>query len=133
MGEVGAIVPLPSTFIGNKVAAFGPVAGQAPLARVLRTMISGLSGPGDAVVAAARALIDDVRECLGAHDLSTVGLVVSGDHADRAGCVTSALEFLAETPRMRKRQGSCGPWLTAPAIAATPTRGCSFLVRRAWR
>ncbi|MGY4649517.1 IspD/TarI family cytidylyltransferase [Mycobacterium sp. URHB0021] len=95
MGEVGAIVPLPSAFIGNKAAAFGPVAGQAPLARVLRTMISGLSGPGDAVVAAAGALIDDVRQCLGAHDLSAVGLAVSGDHADRAGCVTSALEYLA--------------------------------------
>jgi 2-C-methyl-D-erythritol 4-phosphate cytidylyltransferase len=95
MGEVVAIVPLPSAVAGNKAAAFDPVAGQAPLVRVLRTMISGLSGSGDAVVAAAEALIDDVRECLAVHGLSTVGLAVSDGRADRAGCLTSALEHLA--------------------------------------
>jgi 2-C-methyl-D-erythritol 4-phosphate cytidylyltransferase len=95
MGEVRAIVPLPSAVADNKAAAFSPVAGQAPLVRVLKTMISGLSEPGDAVVATAEALVDDVRECLAAHDLSTVGLAVPGGQADRAGCLTSALEYLA--------------------------------------
>jgi 2-C-methyl-D-erythritol 4-phosphate cytidylyltransferase len=58
-------------------------------------MISGLSEPGDAVVATAEALIDDVRECLAAHDLSAVGVAVSDGQAGRARCLTSGLEFLA--------------------------------------
>jgi 2-C-methyl-D-erythritol 4-phosphate cytidylyltransferase len=90
--ELSAIVPLPTAAAGNRAAVFAPVAGQAPLIRVVRAML-GAAEPRSVVVATAAALVDDVRESLAAHHLS-VGLAVTTGTAGRAQCLASGLEYL---------------------------------------
>jgi 2-C-methyl-D-erythritol 4-phosphate cytidylyltransferase len=90
--ELSAIVPLPTAAAGNRAAVFAPVAGQAPLIRVVRAML-GAAEPRSVVVATAAALVDDVRESLAAHHLS-VGLAVTTGTAGRAQCLAAGLEYL---------------------------------------
>jgi 2-C-methyl-D-erythritol 4-phosphate cytidylyltransferase len=87
---VGAIVPLPISVADNRAAAFTPLAGEAPLIRVLRTMLGAVTEEA-AVVATAESLVDDVREYLAAHGLS-VGVAVAA--GTRAQCLVAGLDYL---------------------------------------
>jgi 2-C-methyl-D-erythritol 4-phosphate cytidylyltransferase len=89
--DLAAIVPLPATFADN--AAFVPLAGEPPLARVAGTML------GAAVVAVAEPHIDAVRESLAAHGLSDVGVAVAEDPGSRAQCLAAGLQYLKDAPR----------------------------------
>ena len=90
---LAAIVPLPATFADNAAAAFAPLAGQAPLARVAATML------GASVVAVAESLADAVRESLAAHGRSDVGVAVAEAPGSRAQCLTAGLRYLKDQPR----------------------------------
>jgi len=91
--DLAAIVPLPTTYVDNAAAAFDPLAGEAPLARVVRTM------RGEAVVATAEPLVGAVRESLAAHGLSAVGVAVAEDPGSRAQCLAAGLQYLKHQPR----------------------------------
>ncbi|HET6736959.1 IspD/TarI family cytidylyltransferase [Mycobacterium sp.] len=89
---VGAIVPLPMTVPDNAAAALTPLAGEAPLVRVLRTMLGVLAEPAAVVVATATPLLDDVRESLAAQGLSAA-VTAAADPGSRAQCLTAGLEY----------------------------------------
>jgi 2-C-methyl-D-erythritol 4-phosphate cytidylyltransferase len=91
--DLAAIVPLPATFADNAAAAFDPLAGEAPLARVVRTM------RGAAVVAVAEPLVGAALECLAAHGLSAVGVAVAEGPGSRAQCLAAGLHYLKDQPR----------------------------------
>jgi 2-C-methyl-D-erythritol 4-phosphate cytidylyltransferase len=91
--DLAAIVPLPATFVDNAAAAFVPLAGEAPLARVVRTM------RGAAVVAVAEPLVGAVRESLAAHGVSAVGVAVAEAPGLRAQCLVAGLRYFTDQPR----------------------------------
>lgn len=91
--DLAAIVPLPVTLVDNVAAALAPLAGEAPLARVVRTM------RGAAVVAVAEPLVDAVRESLAAHGLSAVGVAVAEAPGLRAQCLVAGLRYFTDQPR----------------------------------
>jgi 2-C-methyl-D-erythritol 4-phosphate cytidylyltransferase len=91
--DPAAILPLPAKFVDNAAAAFAPLAGEAPLARVVRAM------RGAAVVAVAGPLVGAVRESLAAHGLSAVGVAVAEDPGARAQCLAAGLHHLKDPPR----------------------------------
>ena len=91
--DLAAILPLPTAFVDNAGAVFGPLAGEAPLARVARTM------RGAAVVAVAEPLIGAVRESLAAHGLSIVGVSVAEEPSARAQCLAAGLHYFKDQPR----------------------------------
>ena len=91
--DLAAIVPLPATFVDNAAAVFAPLAGEAPLVRVARTM------RGAAVVAVAEPLAGAVRESLAAQGLSAVGVAVAENPGSRAQCLAAGLQYLNDTPR----------------------------------
>jgi 2-C-methyl-D-erythritol 4-phosphate cytidylyltransferase len=91
--DLAAIVPLPAMYVDNVAAAVDRLAGEAPLARVVRTM------RGTAVVAVAGPLVDAVRESLAAHGLSAVGVAVAEDPGSRAQCLAAGLDYLKQQPR----------------------------------
>lgn len=91
--DLAAILPLPATFADNAAAAFDPLAGEAPLARVVRTM------RGQAVVAVAEPLVGPVRECLAAHGFSGIVVAVAEDSGSRAHCLVAGLRHLKDRPR----------------------------------
>jgi 2-C-methyl-D-erythritol 4-phosphate cytidylyltransferase len=91
--NIAAIVPLPAALAKNADAIFAPLAGDAPLARVARTM------RGAAVVAAAEPLADIVRETLAAQGLSTVGVAVAESPGSRAHCLAAGQQYLEHTAR----------------------------------
>jgi 2-C-methyl-D-erythritol 4-phosphate cytidylyltransferase len=93
VGDLSALLPLPIAVADNKAAAFAPVAGQAPLVRVVRAMLGAAAEPTSVIVATADALVDDVRETLAAHHLS-VGVAVATGSATRAQCLLAGLEYL---------------------------------------
>jgi 2-C-methyl-D-erythritol 4-phosphate cytidylyltransferase len=88
--DLAGILPLPQTFAD---AAFAPLAGEAPVVRVARTML------GAAVIAVAEPLADTVRETLAAHGLSAVVVAVAEDPGSRAQCLSAGLEYLNDPPR----------------------------------
>jgi 2-C-methyl-D-erythritol 4-phosphate cytidylyltransferase len=89
-GELAAILPLPVTLADN---AFTPLAGQAPLVRVARTML------GAAVVAAAAPMVDRVRETLATQGLSAVDVATVEDPGSRAQCLVAGLRHLHDSSR----------------------------------
>jgi 2-C-methyl-D-erythritol 4-phosphate cytidylyltransferase len=91
--NIAAIVPLQATYAETPGAVFAPLAGEAPLARVARTML------GAAVVAVAEPLADGVRETIAAQGLSTIGIAVAENPGSRAQCVAAALRYLNDTSR----------------------------------
>jgi 2-C-methyl-D-erythritol 4-phosphate cytidylyltransferase len=91
--DLAAILPLSDTFADNADAAFAPLAGEAPVVRVARTML------GAAVIAAAEPLVDAVRETLAAHGLSAVGVAVAEGPGSRAQCLAAGLQYLKDQPR----------------------------------
>ena len=89
--DLSVIVPLPAAVVDNRAAAFAALAGEAALARVVRSVL----GPRRRiVVAAANQLADEVRECLSAHELASVTVAVVEGSATRRECVKTALEHL---------------------------------------
>jgi 2-C-methyl-D-erythritol 4-phosphate cytidylyltransferase len=91
--DLAAIVPLPAMYVHKVAAAVDRLAGEAPLARVVRTM------RGTAVVGVAEPLVGAVRESLAAHGLSGVGVVVAEGPGSRAQCVAAGLDYLEEQSR----------------------------------
>ena len=79
--ELSGIVPLPISVADNPAAAFLPLAGEAPLPRVVRTVLGAVAEPGRVIVAAAEPLVDDVRAVLASQDLPPVSIVA----VDRIG------------------------------------------------
>jgi 2-C-methyl-D-erythritol 4-phosphate cytidylyltransferase len=92
--ELSGVVPLPISVADNAAAAFLPVAGGAPLPRVVRAMLGAVAEPGRVIVAAAEPLVDDVRAVLASEDLPPVTVVVVNGSASRADCLGAALDFL---------------------------------------
>ena len=98
-------MPLPATYADNAGAAFAPLAGEAPLARVASTML------GAAVVAVAEPLADGVREMIAAQGLSAIGVVVAENPGSRAQCLAAGLRYLNRHGRaMSSSTTSVGPW-----------------------
>ncbi|HKH51524.1 MAG TPA: 2-C-methyl-D-erythritol 4-phosphate cytidylyltransferase [Mycobacterium sp.] len=93
VADLAEIVPLPATFVDNAAAVFDPLAGEAPLVRIVRTM------RGVAVVAVAEPLVDEVRESLAAQGLSAVDVAVAEDPGTRAQCLAAGLHHLKDQPR----------------------------------
>jgi 2-C-methyl-D-erythritol 4-phosphate cytidylyltransferase len=91
--DFAAIVPLPAIYVDNVAAAVDRLAGEAPLARVVRTML------GTSVVAVAEPIVGAVRESLAAHGLSAVGVAVAEDPGSRAQCLAAGLDYLKQQPR----------------------------------
>jgi 2-C-methyl-D-erythritol 4-phosphate cytidylyltransferase len=92
--QLSAILPLPVSVADNRVAVFAPLAGVAPLARVVRAMVSAVAEPRRVVVAVVEPLVDDVRETLVAHNYSTVSIAVASVGGTRAQCLSAALDHL---------------------------------------
>ena len=89
MTEFSAIVPVPDKVADNKQAAFAPLAGEAPLVRVVR------AAGGDetsVVVTAAETLVDDCRKSLALHGLSSISVIPAADPGSRAHCVAAGLD-----------------------------------------
>jgi 2-C-methyl-D-erythritol 4-phosphate cytidylyltransferase len=91
--DFAAIVPLPAIYVDNVAAAVDRLAGEAPLARVVRTML------GTSVVAVAEPIVGAVRESLAAHGLLAVGVAVAEDPGSRAQCLEAGLAYLKDHPR----------------------------------
>jgi 2-C-methyl-D-erythritol 4-phosphate cytidylyltransferase len=91
--DLAAIVPLPAMYVNHEAAAVDRLAGEAPLARVVRTM------RGTTVVAVAQPLVGAVRESLAAHGLSAVGVAVAEDPGSRAQCLAAGLDYLKQQSR----------------------------------
>ncbi len=92
--ELSGVVPLPISVAGNAAAAFLPVAGEAPLPRVVRAMLGAVTEPARVIVAAAESLVDDVRAVLATQDMPPVTIVAVAGSASRAHCLGAALEYL---------------------------------------
>ncbi len=91
--DLAAIVPVSASFVDNADAVFAPLAGEAPLARVVRTML------GAAAVAVAEPLAGAVRETLAAQGLSAVGVAVAENPGSRAQCLVAGVQYLKDPPR----------------------------------
>src|ERR1700738_2305110 len=91
--DLAAIVPLPAMYVDHEAAAVDRLAGEAPLARVVRTM------RGTAVVGVAQPLVGAGRESPAAHGLSAVGVAVAEYPGLRAQCLAAGLDHLDDQPR----------------------------------
>lgn len=89
--EPCAIVPLPLTTVA--AAAFAPLAGDPPLARVVRSLL-GRVPTGRLVVATAPSLAVPAAECLAAADLDAVAVRTAGEPGSRHRALTAGLEWL---------------------------------------
>jgi 2-C-methyl-D-erythritol 4-phosphate cytidylyltransferase len=92
--QLSAIVPLPISVAVDPSATFHPVAGQAPLLRIVRTLLGAAPEPS-VVVAAAERLAKDVRQLLTDADLASVGVAPVGGSASRGQCLIAGLEHIA--------------------------------------
>jgi 2-C-methyl-D-erythritol 4-phosphate cytidylyltransferase len=88
--DLAAILPLPTTLAEP---AFAPLAGEAPVLRLARTMV------GAAVIVAAEPVAGVLRETLGAHGLSAVDVAVTEEPGTRAGHLAAGLQHLEDEPR----------------------------------
>ena len=89
-----AIVPL--THSDDFAAATTPVAGEAPLVRVVRSVLAAVAEERT-VVATLPALADEVRDCLQAAGLKT-SVAVAGEHTSRYRVIRAGLEHLGAEP-----------------------------------
>lgn len=87
--EFAAIVPVPEAVADNKPAVFTPLAGEPPLVRVVK---SALRDDASVMVAAADRLVEDCRESLVAHGLSSVNVIPAFGGGLRAHCVSAGLD-----------------------------------------
>jgi 2-C-methyl-D-erythritol 4-phosphate cytidylyltransferase len=93
--EPCAIVPL--THSDDAVGAFAPMAGGAPLVRVVRSALSAVA-PERVVVATPPAHAPNARECLREAGLTTAVVAVAGS---RSHAVRVALKHLGAEPFSR--------------------------------
>lgn len=90
--ELSAIVPVPGTVAANKPAAFAPLAGEAPLVRLVR---SAVAAEAAVVVAAAEPLVQYCRENLAAQGLSGVTVIPAAGAGARAHCLAAGLDCIS--------------------------------------
>jgi 2-C-methyl-D-erythritol 4-phosphate cytidylyltransferase len=93
--ELLAIVPLPTTV--QAAAAFAPVAGQAALVRVVRTLV-GPVPTSRVIVVADEPLMAGARACLDSAALSVVSVIASGARGTRRQCLETAFEHVDREP-----------------------------------
>lgn len=96
--ELSVVVPLPVSVVDNPASAFSPLGTQTPLARIVRSLLEAVAGPGRIVIAAASSLVADVRSALASADLSAVSVEAVGGAVSRADCLGAALEYLRAAP-----------------------------------
>jgi 2-C-methyl-D-erythritol 4-phosphate cytidylyltransferase len=94
--DLSGVVPLPISIADNRAAAFGALAGESALIRVVRVLLGAVAEPRRVVVAAAEPLLGDVGECLASQDLSSFGVTAAVGPANRAQCLAAALEYLED-------------------------------------
>jgi 2-C-methyl-D-erythritol 4-phosphate cytidylyltransferase len=88
--DLATILPLPTTLAET---AFAPLAGEAPVLRVARTMV------GAAAIVVAEPVAGVLRETLAVHGLSAVGIAVTEDPGTWAGYLAAGLQHLEDEPR----------------------------------
>jgi 2-C-methyl-D-erythritol 4-phosphate cytidylyltransferase len=95
--EFSVIMPLPRSAADDRESVFTPLAGSAPLARSVRSMLGpgGVSEQRRIVVASAQQLLNEVRACLAADELSAVAVAVAEQPGTRTQCVAAGLEYFA--------------------------------------
>jgi 2-C-methyl-D-erythritol 4-phosphate cytidylyltransferase len=93
--NLAAIVPLPATV---QSAAFGPVAGEVALVRLVRALLGPVPASGIVVVADDSMLVE-ARACLDSAGLSTVAVIASGAPGGRRQCLVTAVEHLGRQTR----------------------------------
>ena len=93
--EPCAIVPLPGAVDPSSVVV--PVAGEAPLVRIVRAVLHGV-GPARVVVAVAPTLATVTRDCLSSAGLDAVAVVVASHPASRGEVLVAGLEHLGLQP-----------------------------------
>ncbi|MGE2690804.1 IspD/TarI family cytidylyltransferase [Mycolicibacterium pulveris] len=91
--KLSAIVPLPLSVAQHTASAFLPLAGQAPLVRIVGALLDAVADPARVVVAAAEPLVADVHAALA--DRMPVVVAVAGS-ATRAQCLSAGLGYLAD-------------------------------------
>lgn len=79
-------------------AVIRPVAGQAPLARMVLDLLDAVPGPGDVVVVLAEPLVRDVRALFARDGLQAVSMAVVDASATRAQFLAAALEHVVRDP-----------------------------------
>ncbi|OBG13685.1 hypothetical protein A5765_11995 [Mycolicibacterium celeriflavum] len=89
-------MPLPSA--EHAAAVFQPLAGHAPLARVVRHCLDAVADPARVVVAVAEHLAEDVRELLTHEGMPAVAVAVTDGSATRGQCLRAALEHVVQEP-----------------------------------
>ncbi|ORA44557.1 hypothetical protein BST21_19425 [Mycolicibacterium celeriflavum] len=89
-------MPLPSA--EHTAAVFHPLAGHAPLARVVRHCLDAVADPARVVVAVAEHLAGEVRELLTREGMPAVAVAVTDGSATREQCLTAALEYVVRQP-----------------------------------
>ncbi len=89
-----AILPVPIALASRREAVFAPVAGQSPLQRIVRTLVS----VADVVVAAAAPLADEVEQSLAGQGFPAVQVRVADAPGVRAQCIVAGLRVLGEAP-----------------------------------
>ncbi|KUH80167.1 MULTISPECIES: 2-C-methyl-D-erythritol 4-phosphate cytidylyltransferase [unclassified Mycobacterium] len=94
--RLSAIVPLP--LADHAAAVFQPLAGQAPLARVVRDCLDAVADPARVVVSVAEHLAGDVRDLLTREGMAAVAVAVAEGPAARAQCLAAALEHVVSQP-----------------------------------
>ncbi|BBY41766.1 hypothetical protein MCEL_00610 [Mycolicibacterium celeriflavum] len=77
---------------------FHPLAGHAPLARVVRHCLDAVADPARVVVAVAEHLAGEVRELLTREGMPAVAVAVTDGSATREQCLTAALEYVVRQP-----------------------------------
>jgi 2-C-methyl-D-erythritol 4-phosphate cytidylyltransferase len=92
--ELSGVVPLPISVADNAAAAFLPLAGEAPLPRVVRTVLGAVADPARVIVAAAEPLVDHVRAVLASQNIPLVSIVAVTGPTVRVNCLDAALDFL---------------------------------------
>lgn len=94
--KLSVIVPLPDSVAQNAASAFLPLAGQAPLVRIVGVLLGAVAEPARVVVAAAEPLVADVHAALADSGLLAVAVAATGMSGTRAQCLSAGLEYLRE-------------------------------------
>nr|WP_228768880.1 2-C-methyl-D-erythritol 4-phosphate cytidylyltransferase [Mycolicibacterium malmesburyense]CRL74672.1 4-diphosphocytidyl-2-methyl-D-erythritol synthase [Mycolicibacterium malmesburyense] len=94
--RLAAVITLPAAEYA--AASLEPLAGRAPLTRVVHACLEAVADPAAVVVAVAESLAGDVRALLARDGLATVGVAVVDGPASRAQCLAAALETVVAEP-----------------------------------
>jgi 2-C-methyl-D-erythritol 4-phosphate cytidylyltransferase len=89
--QLGAILPLPAS--ADPAGIFASVVGEAPLVRVVRTLLDRIAAPR-VVVAVAEPLVARVHDTLVARGWSAVAVVAVPAEGDRGQDIGAGLQYL---------------------------------------